>query len=83
MKGYVAKTSASATKTGRSLVETPQSVSVITKDQMDAQTVRNLSEALNYVPGVVAQPSGADPRFDAPASAAFRGTSCNFSTACG
>ena len=43
VKGYVAKTSASATKTGRSLVETPQSVSVITKDQMDAQNVRTLA----------------------------------------
>lgn len=49
VKGYVAKTSASATKTGRSLIETPQSITVITRDQMDNQSVRNLSEALNYV----------------------------------
>ena len=46
VKGYVAKTSASATKTGRSLIETPQSVSVISRDRMDAQDVRNLGEAL-------------------------------------
>lgn len=78
VKGYVAKTSASATKTGRSLIETPQSVSVITKDQMDAQNVRNLSEALNYVPGVVAQPFGADPRFDAPRIRGFQGNQLQF-----
>ncbi|WP_312941601.1 TonB-dependent siderophore receptor [Agrobacterium pusense] len=76
--GYVAKTSASATKTGRSLIETPQSVSVITRDQMDAQDVRNLGEALNYVPGVVAQPFGADPRFDAPRIRGFQGNQLQF-----
>ncbi|HAU74664.1 MAG TPA: TonB-dependent siderophore receptor [Agrobacterium sp.] len=78
VKGYVAKTSASATKTGRSLIETPQSVSVITRDQMDAQDVRNLGEALNYVPGVVAQPFGADPRFDAPRIRGFQGNQLQF-----
>ena len=78
VKGYVAKSSASATKTGRSLIETPQSVSVITRDQMEAQTVRNLSEALNYVPGVVAQPSGSDPRFDAPRIRGFAGNQLQF-----
>ncbi len=78
VKGYVATTSASATKTGRSLIETPQSVSVITRDQMDAQDVRNLGEALNYVPGVVAQPFGADPRFDAPRIRGFQGNQLQF-----
>jgi outer membrane receptor protein involved in Fe transport len=37
VKGYVAKTSISATKTGTPLVETPQSISVITADQLKAQ----------------------------------------------
>ncbi|SFB58344.1 iron complex outermembrane recepter protein [Rhizobium sp. NFR07] len=64
--GYVAKGTQSATKTGTPIVETQQSISVVTRDQMDTQAVSTLGEAVEYVPGVVGQPFGSDARFDAP-----------------
>lgn len=73
VKGYVAKTSASATKTDTPLIETQQSVSVITRDQIEAQHAQTLGEVLNYTPGVVGEPYGADPRFDSPIIRGFDG----------
>jgi iron complex outermembrane receptor protein len=58
VKGYVATRSAGGTKTDTPLIETPQSISVVTRDQMDAQAVQSVSQALNYTSGVVAQPRG-------------------------
>lgn len=55
VNGYVATDSASATKTGTPLIETPQTVNVITADQMEDQGVTSVSQALRYVPGVVAE----------------------------
>lgn len=56
--GYVAKRSATATKTNTALLETPQSISVITKDQMEAQGARSLRDAIGYTPGIGAQSNG-------------------------
>lgn len=50
--GYIATRAATASKTDTSLIETPQSISVITRDRMDAQKVNSASEALLYTPGV-------------------------------
>jgi TonB-dependent siderophore receptor len=61
--GYAAGTSAS-TKSGRSLAETPSSVTVVTTDQIEDTAANNLSEALGYAAGVVTEAYGADPRFD-------------------
>jgi iron complex outermembrane receptor protein len=58
VRGYVATRSAGGTKTDTPLIETPQSISVITRDRMDAQAVQSVSQALNYTSGVVAQPRG-------------------------
>lgn len=66
VKGYVAKSSATATKTGTPIVETQQSISVIAKDQIEAQGLDTLSEVLESTPGVVGEPYGADGRFDSP-----------------
>lgn len=63
VEGYVATMSASATKTGTPLIETPQSVSIVTADQIEAQQASNFTEALRYVPGVTPEPFGLDPRF--------------------
>jgi len=76
--GYVAKTSASATKTDTPLVETQQSVSIVTRDQIDAQDAETLGEVLNYTPGVVGEPLGADPRFDSPTIRGFDGRQAQF-----
>lgn len=53
--GYVATDSASATKTGTPLIETPQTVNVVTSDQMEAQGITSVSAALRYTPGVVTE----------------------------
>lgn len=71
--GYVARTSAGATKTGTPLLETQQSVSVVTSGEIEAQGAQTLGEALDYVPGVVSEPYGADPRFDSPIIRGFDG----------
>jgi iron complex outermembrane receptor protein len=78
VEGYVAKSSSTASKSGASLIETPQSVSVITRDQIEAQNAQTLGEALNYTPGVLGQPYGADPRFDSPIIRGFDGRQAQF-----
>jgi len=50
--GYIAKRSSGGTKTDTALLETPQSISVVTRDQMDAQGAQSLQEVLRYTPGV-------------------------------
>ena len=60
----VVKSSKSATKTDTPLLETPQSVSVITRQQMDSQNVRSLNEAMRYTPGVAAEQWGGVTAFD-------------------
>lgn len=78
IKGYVAKTSSTATKTGTPLIETQQSISVITRDQIIAQGARTLADVLSYTPGIVSAPSGADPRFDSPSIRGFDGRQMQF-----
>lgn len=78
VKGYVARTSATASKTGRPVLETQQSVAVITRDRLDDQNASTLSEALNYTPGVVAEPYGKDARFDSPTVRGFDGRQAQF-----
>lgn len=48
--GYVAQRSSVGTKTDASLLETPQSVSVVTRAEMDQRKSDNLSDALKYTP---------------------------------
>lgn len=51
VQGMVATRSATGTKTDTPLVETPQSISVITSDQIEALNIGSVSEALRYSPG--------------------------------
>ncbi|HIV70336.1 MAG TPA: TonB-dependent siderophore receptor [Candidatus Aquabacterium excrementipullorum] len=44
-----------ATKLGLSLRETPQSISVITRERMDEMGLQNLTDVINATPGVFAQ----------------------------
>lgn len=62
VEGFVATNSATATKTNTPLIETPQSISVITADQIKQQGVESLPAALRYTAGVTAEPFGLDPR---------------------
>lgn len=50
-QGY-ATNEISATKTATPLIDTPQTVTVITRAQLDDQGVAHLNDALRYVPGV-------------------------------
>ncbi|KJV34856.1 hypothetical protein VI08_09165 [Luteibacter yeojuensis] len=56
--GYVAHETTAATKTTTPLLETPQSITVITRDQLDARAVQSVSQALRYTPGVLAEEFG-------------------------
>jgi iron complex outermembrane receptor protein len=67
---YVATTSTSGTRTDTPIIETPQSISVVTRKQIDDQKPRSISEALNYTPGVFTGVVGATNRYD---YAALRG----------
>jgi iron complex outermembrane receptor protein len=62
--GYVARRSATATKTDTPLKEVPQSVTVITADQVKDQGSANLQEALRYSAGVRHEVYGIDNRGD-------------------
>jgi iron complex outermembrane receptor protein len=62
VRGYAAKRSATATKTDTFLVETPQSISVIGRDEMNDRGVNSVIDALQYVPGVITSQSGHDDR---------------------
>lgn len=69
--GYVADYAQTATKTSAPLLETPQSVSVITGEQIEDQGATTLGDTLGYTSGVTAQPYGTDPRFDSPTLRGF------------
>jgi iron complex outermembrane recepter protein len=62
--GYVATRSGSGTKTDTPLIETPQSVSVVTQDQIQAQGLQSIAQAVRYVPGTRSEVLGSDGRFD-------------------
>lgn len=63
--GYVARVSPTATKTNTPLLETPQSVSVVTREQLNDRNVQDLAQAIAYTPGVSSSVFGFDPRYDA------------------
>ncbi len=52
IKGYQATRSSTATKTDTLLIDVPQSISVVTQEQMSDQSVQSVSDAVRYVPGV-------------------------------
>ena len=62
--GYIATRSATGSKTGAAIIETPQAVNVVTRDQIEDQGAQTAVEALQYTPGVVAQYGNNDVRHD-------------------
>jgi iron complex outermembrane receptor protein len=62
--GYRARNAASATKTDTPLAETPQAITVITRDQIVDQGATTLQDALNYAAGVRSDAYGLDSRSD-------------------
>lgn len=63
-RGPVAKLSDAPTKTDTPLLETPQSVSVVTREEMDRRGAQSVAQALSYTPGVLTGVGGEDSRFD-------------------
>ncbi|RPF71910.1 TonB-dependent receptor [Aurantiacibacter spongiae] len=52
LDGYQADDGSTATKTDTPLIDVPQAVTVLTRDQLEDQNAHQLGEALRYVPGV-------------------------------
>ncbi|WP_313110748.1 STN domain-containing protein, partial [Stutzerimonas nitrititolerans] len=64
MEGYNATHSSVATKTSMPLVETSQTVSVVTRQQIEDQGSRSIAQAVRYTPGLMSSPYGATTRYD-------------------
>lgn len=64
MEGYNATHSQIATKTSTPILETTQSVSVVTRQQIDDQGSQTVAQAMRYTPGVLTNPYGATHRYD-------------------
>ncbi|MFO1467432.1 MAG: TonB-dependent siderophore receptor [Steroidobacteraceae bacterium] len=63
-KRYVPDSSMSANKSDIPLIQTPQSVSVITRDQIDLLNFVDAQQAVRYAAGVQGENYGPDLRFD-------------------
>jgi iron complex outermembrane receptor protein len=57
-----ANTALVGTKTATSLLETPQTISVISRHELDLRAVKGVAEALRYTAGVSTDAYGEDPR---------------------
>ncbi|MBX6743068.1 MAG: TonB-dependent siderophore receptor [Acetobacteraceae bacterium] len=64
VRGFVATQGATGTKTDTPLIETPQSISVVPRDQIDARQAQTLGEALRYSAGILPEAFGPDARVD-------------------
>ena len=62
--GFFAGSSSTATKTDAPLIEIPQSVSVVTQDQLTSRNVQTVSEAIRYTGSVDVDTYGTETRFD-------------------
>ena len=62
--GYMATHSASGTKTDARIVEIPQSVSVVTRQEMDDRGSETVMDAVRYTSGVQTESQGIDSRVD-------------------
>lgn len=62
--GIIAQRTATGAKTDTPIVEIPQSVSVVTADQVKMTGAQSVSEALRYTPGVDSEAFGFDARFN-------------------
>ncbi|WP_319797398.1 TonB-dependent siderophore receptor [Nitrobacter sp.] len=58
VQGFVASRSATGSKTDTPIIEVPQSISVVTRDQIETRRNQTLNETLQYTPGVFAETGG-------------------------
>jgi len=50
-EGYVASNSITATKTDTPLIDIPQTINVVTREQLEDQAHHSLADVLRYIPG--------------------------------
>ncbi|WP_336080320.1 TonB-dependent siderophore receptor [Thalassospira sp. CH_XMU1448-2] len=62
--GYIATKSLAATKTATPILETSQSITVVTRDQMEDQGAQTIMQAMRYTPGAFTGQVGASNRYD-------------------
>lgn len=62
VSGFVARRSQTGTKTDTPLIEVPQSISVIGRNELEARGAQSVMEALRYVPGVAVDTYGVETR---------------------
>ncbi|MDH2326573.1 TonB-dependent siderophore receptor [Cereibacter sp. SYSU M97828] len=75
--GYVAE-GAQVAKSTLPVNEMPQSMSVVTNDQIEDQGATRVGSALGYTAGILAEPFGRDPRFDSPRIRGFDANSAQY-----
>lgn len=75
--GYVAE-GAQVAKSSLPVNEMPQSMSVVTNDQIEDQGATRVGAALGYTAGILAEPFGRDPRFDSPRIRGFDANSAQY-----
>lgn len=68
--GYVATRTAAVTKTDTPIMETPQTVNIVTREQIERQGAQRVNQAVRYSAGVQSEGHGDVSRFD---QFAFRG----------
>lgn len=64
VREYVATQSSTSTKTDTAIAETPQSISVIGTQEIEARQAQSVSETLNYTAGIQPDKFGYDKRLD-------------------
>jgi iron complex outermembrane receptor protein len=61
---FVPYASNAGSKTNALLIEVPQSISIVSGQEMEARQVITVNEALRYTPGIQTDEYGVEPRFD-------------------
>ncbi len=64
VQGIVAKQTLTATKTDTPIINIPESISIISQDEIELRSAINLNQAVGYTAGVFAEPGGRDSRGD-------------------
>lgn len=62
--GHIARRSVTATKTDTPIMETPMSINVVPRDQIEIQGAQQLTQTLRYTPGLSTDIRGDTSRFD-------------------
>ncbi|NYT35898.1 TonB-dependent siderophore receptor [Allopusillimonas soli] len=64
VRGLSAQRTATATKTDTPILETPQTINIVTRTQVEMQGAQSVDQALHYTPGVLSAFGGTDSRYD-------------------